>query len=80
MENGTWYIHPFYNRTWTNYSDCWTYFDNESAVVNLDPFDSLENVEIYKTWVPIIKSISFVGYILSLCLLIISLIIFATFK
>lgn len=79
MDNGEWYINPQINKTWTNYTDCWSFYNEESAIIKINS-TFLENIEIYQTWFPIMKIVSHIGYCVSLFFLIISLLIFANIK
>lgn len=81
MEDGNWYWHPTLKKPWSNYTSCWNFFDNVTGSVDLKNKENiLANAEFYETWLPIIKSISMIGYSLSLCFLVLSLIIFITIK
>lgn len=81
MENGEWYVNPEYNRIWTNYTECWTFYDEESAVVGIrTDYKQLENVEIYQKFFPVLKVVTQIGYSFSLLLLITSLFVFFFIK
>ncbi|KAK5643639.1 hypothetical protein RI129_007484 [Pyrocoelia pectoralis] len=75
--NGEWYINTEFNRSWTNYSECWQIIDDETALIN---FDSIENSTIYHIWFPIIKHVSQSGYVVSLIALFFAMIIFLSIK
>ncbi|GLV40041.1 Diuretic hormone 44 receptor 2 [Carabus blaptoides fortunei] len=77
-ENGTWYFNEQYNKTWTNYSECILLYDKETGKVDI-PVHS-ENLTIYMWWVPKIKTLSHVGYGISLTTLITAIAIFCCFK
>ncbi|KAF5284992.1 hypothetical protein FQR65_LT02303 [Abscondita terminalis] len=76
-DNGEWYVDKDFNKSWTNYSECWKLIDDETALVN---FDSIENSTMYHVWFPIIKHVSQSGYIISLIALIAAMIIFISIK
>ncbi|GIY37729.1 uncharacterized protein CDAR_421511 [Caerostris darwini] len=59
-ENGTWWVHPDLNQTWSNYSLCG----------NVVPFQDEGNV--FVVHIPVIKAISQAGYSVSLTLLLIA--------
>ncbi|CAG0883005.1 unnamed protein product [Darwinula stevensoni] len=76
-ERGEWWIHPEQNSSWTNYSRCL----NPHA---LDELGFIEgegiNSSLLKTWVPVIKRVSQVGYGISLSTLVIAFLILISFK
>ncbi|OXA56935.1 Parathyroid hormone/parathyroid hormone-related peptide receptor [Folsomia candida] len=72
-ENGTWFVHPGTNKPWSNYSMCLG-----GKVVNSDG-EAMQDSLIME-WLPIIKTISQVGYSLSMCTLIIAFLILISIK
>lgn len=77
-DTGDWYVNKELNNTWTNYTECWTFFDHESAIVDLKI--DLKNRELYLNWLPTIKIISETGYWISLFFLVVSLTVFVSIK
>ncbi|CAL8110522.1 unnamed protein product [Orchesella dallaii] len=68
-QDGTWFVHPITNSTWTNYSQCTTHGHS------IAPPDQL-----IANWLPVIKRISQVGYSVSFVTLVIALFILLSIK
>ncbi|KAK4887046.1 hypothetical protein RN001_003317 [Aquatica leii] len=76
-KNGEWYVDQYFNRSWTNYSQCWKLIDDETALIN---FDAIENSTVYHVWFPVIKHVAQCGYVISLIALVTAMIIFISVK
>lgn len=76
-ENGTWFYSVEEENTWTNYTDC---LNGTSATVVLPiPFNP-GNITMIAKYIPALKTLSQIGYSISLTTLIIAFIILASFK
>ncbi|KAG8256210.1 Parathyroid hormone/parathyroid hormone- peptide receptor [Homalodisca vitripennis] len=73
---GSWYVHSHTNATWTNYSQCYTSRMTKVVI----RFPDLHNSSLISQYVPAVKTVSRIGYGVSLATLLIAFCIFATFK
>ncbi|XP_067000384.2 secretin receptor [Anabrus simplex] len=76
LPNGTWFVHDQIMREWTNYSQC----TNGPDATVLIHFAGNGNVTVFGNYVPAIKTISQIGYGVSLVSLVIAFCILATIK
>ncbi|XP_056015374.1 parathyroid hormone/parathyroid hormone-related peptide receptor-like isoform X2 [Ostrea edulis] len=65
LPNGQWYVHPFYNRTWTDFSECRS---------KTEPPNPL------KDHLPILSRLCVVGYIVSLACLFVAVCLMVRFR
>ncbi|XP_029157363.1 secretin receptor-like isoform X2 [Nylanderia fulva] len=78
MPNGQWYINDDTHKTWSNYSQCYQE-QLVTVLVNMSDIQA-NNVTLIKKFFPIVKTISKLGYTISLFTLIIAFCILATIK
>lgn len=76
LSEGVWFWNKESNATWTNFSQC--YSDTLTNIVI--PFLRLDNSSLIAQYVPVVKTVSHIGYGVSLATLLISLCVLATFK
>ncbi|XP_076756933.1 secretin receptor isoform X1 [Xylocopa sonorina] len=78
MSDGQWFWHDNTNSPWTNYSQC---FKQQLVTLVVDlPGGQVNNATLMKKFFPIVKTISKVGYTISLFTLIVAFFILATIK
>ncbi|XP_054265263.1 parathyroid hormone/parathyroid hormone-related peptide receptor-like isoform X1 [Macrosteles quadrilineatus] len=75
-EAGDWFFNSGTNATWTNYTQCYTSRMTKVVI----RFPELRNSSLIAQYVPLVKTVSRVGYGVSLLTLIVAFCIFATFK
>lgn len=77
-EDGSWFVHPVLNKSWTNYSECIHQKEDESTK---DPLEYLsEDLKIIAVYMPKIKLMENIGYAVSLCSLVVAVIILLGFS
>ncbi|XP_046396246.1 parathyroid hormone/parathyroid hormone-related peptide receptor-like [Ischnura elegans] len=77
MENGQWQQNPDNpDATWTNFSQCYPNFITTILV----PFSPLEANSSFNQWIPVVKTMSKVGYSVSLITLVVAFTIMASIK
>ncbi|XP_054263580.1 parathyroid hormone/parathyroid hormone-related peptide receptor-like isoform X1 [Macrosteles quadrilineatus] len=73
---GEWFVRSTTNKTWTNYSQCYS-----SSTTNIVvQYPEIENSSLIAQYVPIVKAVSHVGYGVSLATLMVAFCIFATLR
>lgn len=77
MSDGNWFRSTKTNDTWSNYTKC---YDNPLVQVFMNVSNGSNNTNLIKKYIPVIKTISVVGYSVSLSTLIVAFCILATIK
>lgn len=78
MPSGQWYMNAEIQRTWSNYSQCYQE-QMVTVLVNISDIQA-NNVTLIKKFFPIVKTISKLGYTISLFTLIVAFCILAAIK